>query len=217
MPVTAITEAVFARALSSRRDQRVAAKSLPGPARACGAQPAQSEIDARSRRALRLQDVAYAQGFDSSAAASAQYGWNLNLGEIATIWRGGCIIRARFLDRITEAYDSASQARKPAARRRTFATRSLQGRAGVAARRRPRGRTRRAAPALSPPRSPITTACGARAGPANLLQGLRDYFGAHTYRRLDKPGSFHTRWGEGGMRSAFERCRRSPSGAPWTD
>jgi 6-phosphogluconate dehydrogenase len=140
--------------------------------------------------------VAYAQGFQQMAAAATEYGWELNPGAIATIWRGGCIIRARFLTRIKEAYDQEPQlanlllapyfrdatARAQAAWRRVICTAVDLG---------------VPVPAFS---SALAYYDGYRRarGPASLLQGLRDYFGAHTYRRLDKPGSFHTRWGQDG-------------------
>ena len=140
--------------------------------------------------------VAYAQGFEQMRVASAQYGWDLELGEIATIWRGGCIIRARFLDRIAEAYASDprldnlilgdyfrdSIVRCESAWRRIVALAAANG---------------VAAPAFSSALAYFDGFRRAR-GPANLLQGLRDYFGAHTYRRLDQPGSFHTRWSQDG-------------------
>src|ERR1700760_4384553 len=105
VPLTAITEAVFARALSSLREERVAAsKVLAGP------EPAQTEdrrelLDDIQHALYASKVVAYAQGFQQMAAASEKEGWDLDLGAMATIWRGGCIIRARFLDRIKEAYD----------------------------------------------------------------------------------------------------------------
>ena len=196
VPVTAITEAVYARALSARRSQRVLAEQrLPHPAlivRKAGS----AEIDAVRDALYASKIVAYAQGFEQMSVASAQYGLNLNLGEIATIWRGGCIIRARFLDRIMEAYASDpllvnlllgdyfrdAVVRCESAWRRVVALAVING---------------VASPAFS---SALAYYDGFRRarGPANLLQGLRDYFGAHTYRRLDKPGSFHTRWSQDG-------------------
>ncbi|HXZ17765.1 MAG TPA: NADP-dependent phosphogluconate dehydrogenase, partial [Roseiarcus sp.] len=140
--------------------------------------------------------VAYAQGFEQMAVASAQFGWDLKLGDMATIWRGGCIIRARFLDRIKEAYERDPKLPSlmlddyffDAVRKAESAWRRVVGLAianGVPT------------PAFS---SGLAYYDGLRRarGPANLLQGLRDYFGAHTYRRLDKEGRFHTRWSEDG-------------------
>ena len=105
VPLTAITEAVFARALSAHRAMRQEAeKKPPHPARQ-PPKPENAEIDAIRDALYASKIVAYAQGFEQMAVASAQYGWDLTLGDMATIWRGGCIIRARFLDRIREAYD----------------------------------------------------------------------------------------------------------------
>ncbi|WP_158813920.1 NADP-dependent phosphogluconate dehydrogenase [Methylocapsa sp. S129] len=196
VPLTSITEAVYARALSGRRTQRIAAEKLfPHPTNVAR-KPEKADIDAIRDALYASKIVAYAQGFEQMTAASDQFGWNLRLGEVATLWRGGCIIRARFLDRIREAYDSGEIApnlllqsyfrdavvkAEPAWRRVV----SLAVEQGVPV------------PAFA---SSLAYYDGLRRarGPANLLQGLRDYFGAHTYRRLDKEGSFHTRWGQDG-------------------
>ena len=142
--------------------------------------------------------VAYAQGFEQIAAAAEAYGWDVELGGLATIWRGGCIIRARFLDRIREAY-----AADPGLRNLLFAGyfRDAVGRRPgcLAAGRGHRGRPWAWPPRPSPRRWPTTTASGASAARPNLLQAQRDFFGAHTYRRTDRPGSFHTRWSEDGQ------------------
>jgi 6-phosphogluconate dehydrogenase len=196
VPVTAITEAVFARAVSSRRSQRaLAQRRFPHAANAT-VKASATEIDSVRDALYASKIVAYAQGFEQMSAASAQFGWNLNFGEIATIWRGGCIIRARFLDRIKEGYAANPKLDNllfgdyfaDAVIRCEGAWRRVVGLAvanGVAA------------PAFS---SALAYYDGFRRarGPANLLQGLRDYFGAHTYRRLDKAGSFHTRWSQDG-------------------
>ncbi|WP_432923013.1 NADP-dependent phosphogluconate dehydrogenase [Microbispora sp. CA-135349] len=190
VPVTGIAEAVFARALSGHPEQRVAARSLAGPS---GGKAGDSGLVEDVRRALYASKiVAYAQGFDQMAAASAEYGWNLNLGAAATIWRGGCIIRARFLDRIRAAYDADpnlptllvdptfAQALEDAQEswRRVVATAATIG---------------VPTPGFS---SALAYYDGLRRDrlPAALLQGLRDFFGAHTYRRVDREGSFHTDW-----------------------
>ncbi len=196
VPLTAITEAVYARALSGRRSQRAAAeRHYPHPEIA-PRKPSPAEIDALRDALYASKIVAYAQGFEQMTAASALYGWDLNLGEIATIWRGGCIIRAVFLNRIREAYDADPKLAnlllgdyfrdavvKAEAAWRQVIVLAVQN--GVAV------------PAFS---SALAYYDGLRRarGPANLLQGLRDYFGAHTYRRLDKEGSFHTQWGQDG-------------------
>ncbi|GAC1654835.1 MAG: NADP-dependent phosphogluconate dehydrogenase [Candidatus Dormibacteraceae bacterium] len=191
VPLTGITEAVFARFLSAQRLQRGrAAAVLPGPA---ARSPLESDFVNAIRDALYASKVvAYAQGFEQMSAAAIEYGWELDLGAIATIWRGGCIIRARFLDRIREAYDADPHLQSlllapyflDALRRCQASWRRVVGVAvelGVPV------------PAFS---SSLAYYDGYRRqrSPANLIQGLRDYFGAHTYRRLDRDGSFHTRW-----------------------
>ena len=200
VPLTSITEAVYARALSARRTQRaVAEKFFPHPA-LLPRNPDRGEIDAIQNALYASKIVAYAQGFEQMTAASEQFGWSLKLGEVSKIWRGGCIIRARFLDRIREAYDDGKPVSnlllesyfrdavvkaEPAWRRVV----SMAIEHGVAV------------PAFA---SSLAYYDGLRRsrGPANLLQGLRDYFGAHTYRRLDKEGVFHTRWGQDGAEIA---------------
>ena len=196
VPLTGITEAVFARGVSSQRKLRVEAqKQLPFAAQATlKAKP--GDIDAVRDALLAAKIIAYTQGFEQLAAASKEYRWDLRLGDLATIWRGGCIIRARFLDRIREAYADhdtlPSLVLQPYFRDAVLKAepswRQVVGLAvahGVAV------------PAFS---SSLSYYDGLRRGrgPANLLQGLRDYFGAHTYRRLDKEGSFHTRWSQDG-------------------
>jgi 6-phosphogluconate dehydrogenase len=196
VPLTSITEAVYARALSGRRAQRIAAqKILTGPM----AKPRKANGPAINaiRDALYASKImAYAQGFEQLSAASEQFGWKLKFGAIASLWRGGCIIRARFLNRIREAYDSGERIEnlvlqsyfRDAVVKAEPAWRRVVGLAveqGVPV------------PAFASSLAYFDGLRRAR-GPANLLQGLRDYFGAHTYRRLDKPGSFHTRWGQDG-------------------
>jgi 6-phosphogluconate dehydrogenase len=145
------------------------------------------------RRALYASKVvAYAQGFDEITAGAKEYGWDIDRGAMATIWRGGCIIRARFLNRIKEAYDrdpdlptllvddyfAAAVGEGQEAWRRVVAT---AARIGVPT------------PGFS---SALAYYDGLRAErlPAALIQGLRDLFGAHTYRRVDRDGLYHTRW-----------------------
>jgi 6-phosphogluconate dehydrogenase len=195
VPVTAITEAVFARALSSFKEQRVAASTvLPGPS-------AQFTDDKRAfiddvREALYASKVvAYAQGFDQMMAAAREHGWTLNPGAIATIWRGGCIIRARFLDRIKEAYERqpdlpnlllAPYFTEAVAKAQTGWRRVVSEavRSGIPT------------PAFS---SSLAYYDGYRTErlPANLIQAQRDLFGAHTYERVDREGTFHSQWGPG--------------------
>ena len=198
VPVTGITEAVFARVLSSQREQRqAAAKALPGPsARAAGA-AAERLVDEVREALYASKVVAYAQGFEQIAAAADAYGWDVDLGGLATIWRGGCIIRARFLDRIREAYEA-----HPDLRNLLLADYFRDAVAGAQDAWR---RVVAAAVELGVPTPAFASSLAyydgfrRERGPANLLQGLRDFFGAHTYRRLDRPGSFHTRWSEDGQ------------------
>lgn len=196
VPITAITEAVFARALSGRPQQRHAAEAALGGLRGEKRQAGQAEIDKIRDALYASKIVAYAQGFEQLAVASQQYKWDLDLGLIATIWRGGCIIRAAFLDRIREGYaahpdalslllqDYFSEALvKAESAWRDVVVLAVQS--GVAV------------PAFASSLAYFDGVRRAR-GPSNLLQGLRDYFGAHTYRRIDKPGSFHIRWSQDG-------------------
>jgi 6-phosphogluconate dehydrogenase len=193
IPITGIAEATFARALSSHADQREAART------AFGAEVGPLDIGDRDafiddvRRALYASKVvAYAQGFDHIAAGSAEYDWDVDRGAMATIWRGGCIIRARFLDRIREAYDE-----DPALSSLLVAPYFAAAvRGGVDSWRRVVAQAATAGiptPAFS---SSLAYYDGLRRDrlPAALIQGLRDNFGAHTYRRVDKEGSFHSEW-----------------------
>jgi 6-phosphogluconate dehydrogenase len=145
------------------------------------------------RRALYASKVvAYAQGFDHIAAGSEEYAWDVDSGAMATIWRGGCIIRARFLDRIREAYDE-----DPALPSLLVAPYFVDAvKHGVDSWRRVVGQAAAAGiptPAFS---SSLAYFDGLRRDrlPAALIQGLRDNFGAHTYRRVDRDGMFHTEW-----------------------
>jgi 6-phosphogluconate dehydrogenase len=193
IPITGIAEATFARALSGHADQRAAARA------AFGAEVAPLHISDSGafiedvRRALYASKViAYAQGFDHIAAGSAEYGWGVDRGAMATIWRGGCIIRARFLDRIREAYDHDPGL--PSLLVAPYFAAAVRD--GVEAWRRVVAQAATAglpAPAFS---SSLAYYDGLRRErlPAALIQGLRDNFGAHTYRRVDSDGSFHTEW-----------------------
>ena len=193
VPLTAITEAVYARALSSLKDQRVAAsKVLPGPNGVKVTGDKQVFINAVRDALYASKVVAYAQGFDQMLAAAKEYGWTLHLGEIATIWRGGCIIRARFLDRIKDAYDQQPDlANLLLAPYFTEAVKTGQdGWRHVVAE---AARLGIPIPAFS---SCLAYYDGYRREnlPANLIQAQRDLFGAHTYERTDKPGAFHSQW-----------------------
>ncbi len=198
VPLTAITEAVFARALSARRAEREdASRVLSGPNSAQIADDRKTPFIDDIRDALYASKiVAYAQGFEQMAAAAEEYNWNLQLGTIATIWRGGCIIRARFLDRIKAAYDVDP-------RLKNLLLAPYFSAAVIDA----QGAWRRVVSAAIDAGVPVPAFSSALAyydgyrrerGPANLIQGLRDYFGAHTYRRTDAFGSFHTRWAQDG-------------------
>jgi 6-phosphogluconate dehydrogenase len=194
VPLASITEAVFARTLSSQKERRVRASKIlrgPSPARA-----PRSLVQDAEAALYASKIVAYAQGFEHLAAASREYGWNVDLAGVATIWRGGCIIRARLLHSVKAAYESEatldSLMLTPA-----FAD-------ALAAAQDPWRRVVKAAvdsgvpiPALA---SSLAYYDGYRRGrgPANLIQGLRDYFGSHTYHRVDREGAFHTRWAQDG-------------------
>jgi 6-phosphogluconate dehydrogenase len=194
VPITGIAEATFARSLSGHTEQRKAAKkvfSTSSESHAVEVDRDQFVDDVRAAL-YASKVVAYAQGFDQIAAGAEANGWDVDLGMMATIWRGGCIIRAQFLDRIKEAYsdepDLTTLLTTPYfveavtngvdAWRRVVAT---AAQAGVPT------------PAFS---SSLAYFDGLRRErlPAALIQGLRDNFGAHTYRRNDRPGTFHTAW-----------------------
>jgi 6-phosphogluconate dehydrogenase len=195
IPITGIAEATFARAISSHGEQRkVAQKILQGNAQAFDITDRQAFIDDVRQALYASKVVAYAQGFDQIQAASDEYGWNIKRGDMAKIWRGGCIIRARFLNRITEAYDRDDNlssllvdpyfadevASGVAAWRRVVSQAAL---AGIPV------------PAFGSSLS-YYDALRAERLPAALVQGQRDFFGAHTYKRVDAEGTFHTLWSE---------------------
>ncbi|MBR8157205.1 NADP-dependent phosphogluconate dehydrogenase [Burkholderia cenocepacia] len=193
VPLPLITESVFARVLSSLKTERVAAsKILSGPVAAPFDGDRAAFVEA-VRRALYLSKViSYAQGFAQLRTASEEYGWNLDLGTIAKIFRAGCIIRARFLQKITDAY-----AKDPAlanllldpyfkdiAANYQTALRDVvvaAVKAGVPV------------PAFASAVAYFDSYRSERL-PANLVQAQRDFFGAHTFERTDKPGSFHANW-----------------------
>ena len=194
-PVTAITEAVFARSLSAQRTRRLmASRVLAGPSRVV--RDSDGLVDAVRQALYASKVVAYAQGFEQMTAAADEYGWDLNLSEISTIWRGGCIIRARFLNRIREA--CAEHPDLPSLLLTPYF------RDALASAQEPWRRVVRTAVEIGVPTPAFSSALAYYDGyrreraPANLVQGLRDYFGAHTYRRLDREGSFHMRWAQDG-------------------
>ncbi|MCA9217135.1 MAG: NADP-dependent phosphogluconate dehydrogenase, partial [Planctomycetales bacterium] len=197
VPSTLVTEAVYARCLSAMKDSRVrASKTLEGP-------PERPQVSAENRPAFvesvrqalyASKIVSYAQGFVQLQAAAAEHDWPLNYGECAMLWRGGCIIRAVFLDRIKEAFDADANLEnlllapyfRDAVHNAQAAWRDVVIKAieyGI-------------------PVPAFTTALAYYDGfrlerlPANLLQAQRDYFGAHTYERVDdkEGGPFHTEW-----------------------
>ncbi|HJQ43787.1 MAG TPA: NADP-dependent phosphogluconate dehydrogenase [Jatrophihabitantaceae bacterium] len=193
VPITGIAEATFARALSGHAEQRAPARET------FGSEVGPLSVDDRDafiedvRRALYASKVvAYAQGFDQIAAGSAEFEWDIDLGAMATIWRGGCIIRARFLDRIRESYDEDGSL--PSLLVAPYFADAVRD--GVDAWRRVVAQAASAGiptPAFS---SSLAYYDGLRRDrlPAALIQGLRDYFGAHTYRRVDREGAFHVEW-----------------------
>jgi 6-phosphogluconate dehydrogenase len=199
VPVSGIAEAVFARALSGHREQRSAAqKVLPGPGREWEEQVADRDAFIESvRQALYASKVvAYAQGFDQITQGADTYGWDIDRAALAKIWRGGCIIRARFLDRIAQVFTDEPDVTTLLTNdyfRGAVSEGQESWRQVVA------GAARHGVPAPGFA-SALAYYDGLRAErlPAALIQGLRDLFGAHTYRRTDKQGSFHTMWGEDG-------------------
>lgn len=202
-PANTIAEAVFARILSALKDQRVeASKVLQGPDAVDA--PDREMFVEQVRQALYASKIcSYAQGFQMMELAAAEYGWKLNFGSVAQMWRGGCIIRAAFLDKIKAAFDQNGElpnllldgyftdavCSAQAAWRQVVAAAALRG---------------VWAPAFS---SALAYYDGYRSErlSANILQAQRDYFGAHTYERVDKPRGefFHTNWtGRGGSTSS---------------
>jgi 6-phosphogluconate dehydrogenase len=192
VPVGGIAEAVFARSLSSKPEQRAAVQAT------IKARPSVVPVDVDSfaddiRAALYASKVvAYAQGFDEIIAGAAQFGWEIDKGAVAKIWRAGCIIRAQFLNRIVEAYENnpalatlledpyfaSAVASGEEAWRRVVSTAALSG---------------VPVPGFGAALSYYDSLASVRL-PAALVQGQRDFFGAHTYKRVDREGTFHTLW-----------------------
>jgi 6-phosphogluconate dehydrogenase len=202
-PVTLISEALFARFISALKEERVAAsKVLTGPTPNFSGDKAAACEDIR-QALYAAKIISYAQGYMLMRAASAEYGWKLNYGGIALMWRGGCIIRSRFLGDIKAAFDADPGLTNlliapffaSAIESHQHAWRHVVSNAAV---------TGIPLPAMSSALS-FYDAYRTKRLPANLLQAQRDYFGAHTYERTDKPrGEFsHTNWtGHGGTASA---------------
>ena len=204
VPITLMAEAVYARCVSALKEERVkAARKLKGPNQAI---PAARNAKRRAalieevRQALYASKIiSYAQGYMLMRAAAAEYGWKLNWGGIALMWRGGCIIRSRFLGKIKDAFD-----KKPKLRNLLLddyfkgeIKKSQKGWRNIVAIAAKRGIP---VPAFSTALSFFDSYRSAVL-PANLLQAQRDFFGAHTYERVDKPRGqfFHTNWtGQGG-------------------
>ncbi len=203
VPSTLVTTAVFARGISAQKEARVrASKMLNGPSPTANAAftaaakeligNRQAFVDAVRDALYASKIVSYAQGFVQLQAASGEHDWGLDYGQCALLWRGGCIIRAQFLDRIKEAFDKESNLENLLLDKYfQDAVEKTQGpwRAIVAT-----------ASVLGVPVPAFTTALNyfdayrsARL-PANLLQAQRDYFGAHTYQRTDMDGTFHSEW-----------------------
>jgi len=204
MPLTLIGEAVFGRCLSAIKEERVAAsRVLTGPQRGAAGADRASFIE-EVRRALYCSKlISYAQGYMLLREAAKDEGWNLNFGGIALMWRGGCIIRSRFLGKIKEAYDKNPKITNLLLD--DFFSKVLIDY---------QDSWRRAiiqAIQCGVPTPAFSTALSFYDGyrterlPANLLQAQRDFFGAHTYERVDKPRGqfFHTNWtGHGGRVSS---------------
>jgi len=191
-PSTLVTEAVYARCLSALKEARVrASQVLKGPDMPNRGNP--SEFIEQVRQALYASKIAsYAQGYVQLAAASKEHDWQLDYGSIAMLWRGGCIIRAQFLERIAEAYRG-----DPDLENLMLAPYFT---AALAKAQQPWRHVIATAATIGIPVPVFMTALSYYDGyrhaslPANLLQAQRDYFGAHTYQRTDKAGTFHTEW-----------------------
>ena len=199
IPLTLISEAVFARCLSSQKDQRVeASKVISGPAIKFEGDK-KAMIDDLRNALFASKIISYAQGYLLMREAAKEYGWKLNYGGIALMWRGGCIIRSSFLGNIKEAFDKNPELSNLLLDDyfRTTVEAAQAGWRRVAAAAIVNGIP---APTIS---SALTYFDGFRTArlPANLLQAQRDFFGAHTYERIDRPRGefFHTNWtGRGG-------------------
>lgn len=194
VPVSGIAEAVFARSLSGHAALRDVSRSLPGPtATALGEDEAARFADQVEQALYASKIVSYTQGFHQIQAGSEEYGWDIDLGSVAAIWRAGCIIRAAFLDRIRSAYDAQRDLPSLLADKQfaeEIGAAQDDWREVIATAVRQAVPTPGFAAALS-----YYDALRAERLPAALTQGQRDFFGAHTYRRTDREGSFHTLWG----------------------
>ena len=199
IPLTLIVESVFARSVSSQKEERVAASKAFPPKKIELAHEKQACIDELGKALYAAKIISYAQGFSLIKSAGLSNDWDLNLSSIALLWRGGCIIRSAFLDKISQAFKKKGELdnlvmdsyftdilnTSQQSLRDTVATAALNG---------------IPTPSLSSALSWFDSYRSERL-PANLLQAQRDYFGAHTYERVDKERGefFHTNWtGRGG-------------------
>ncbi|POX63500.1 phosphogluconate dehydrogenase (NADP(+)-dependent, decarboxylating) [Streptomyces sp. Ru62] len=194
VPVSGIAEAVFARSTSGHGALRAAGSALPGPVPTILGERDAARFIGHVEQALYASKViSYAQGMHQIQTASRTYAWNVDLAAVAAVWRAGCIIRASFLDRVRESYatrpDLPSLLADPAFAREIGAA-QLPWRLVVAH----ATRDGVPVPAFAAALAHYDTLRTPRL-PAALTQAQRDYFGAHTYRRNDRPGSYHTRWG----------------------
>ena len=194
VPSTMVTEAVYARCMSAMKEQRVrAAKVLVGPKPSPGKIGDRKQFIEAVRHALYASKIcSYAQGFVQLQAAAEEHKWPLNYGNCALLWRGGCIIRAQFLDSIKEAFD-ANPKLENLLLHSYFQEATKKAQEGW----------RQVVVLATQLGIPVPEFSAALAYydsyrserlPANLLQAQRDYFGAHTYNRVDKPGTFHSEW-----------------------
>ncbi|MFH8369465.1 NADP-dependent phosphogluconate dehydrogenase [Streptomyces sp. NPDC018031] len=198
VPVSGIAEAVFARSLSGHTELREASRDLPGPARPeLHPDDAHRFADQVEQALYASKIVAYAQGWDQIRAGSREYGWDIDPAAVAAIWRGGCIIRARFLDGIRKAYGGAGGSDSPAT---LLADASFHS--ALADAQRAWRHVVGTAAELGVPVPGFGAALAyydalrAERLPAALIRAQRDFFGAHTYQRTDREGTFHTLWGE---------------------
>lgn len=195
VPLSIITESVFSRFLSAMKEERMAASKVLGGPKAAAFEGDRKAFIEAVRKALYASKIcSYAQGFAQMRAASEEYGWDLQYGSIAMIFRGGCIIRARFLQNIKDAYDRNPELKNllldeyfkgivenyQEAWRTVVATAVTRG---------------IPVPAFASALAYYDSYRTERL-PANLLQAQRDYFGAHTFKRVDKEGTFHYQWME---------------------
>ena len=193
VPVTGIAEATFARSLSGAVAQREAARAtLPADVEDVAIDDPAAFIEDIRQALYASKMVAYSQGFELIRKGSEEYDWNVDMGAMARIWRGGCIIRAGFLNRITEAFERNPEL--PILLSDEYFTAEISK--AIKSWRRVVSFAARAGYPVPAFASSLSYYDGVRAErlPAALVQGQRDFFGAHTYKRVDMPGTFHTLW-----------------------